>query len=175
MCGTFKRASVLNQSCFRVCVVLAILATPSGQNIPFLSDKPRNKAKTLQSLCLVTLCAMNVYELVHFLWGPSVEELVTNLVLVSSASPATTPLVYFLAVDKLTNALVYAFGWFYFEDSQQRVCSVYRRYCMCDCRSICGLTAACLFSPELFAHGLCYQVARVTLPVAHVEGCCARQ
>jgi hypothetical protein len=109
-----------------VCVVLAILATPSSQNIPFLSGK-RNKAKPLQSLCLVTLCAMNLYELVHFLWGPSVEKLVTNLVLVSSASPATSPLVYFLAVDKLTNALVYAFGWFYFEDSHQRVCSVHRR------------------------------------------------
>jgi hypothetical protein len=109
-----------------MCIVLTVVAAPaelSLQSIPFVSGH-KQPFKTLQSLAVMTLATASVWEAFQILqpvvWDEDVPSLVT-VVRTSTSSSAYTSVLYFLAVDKFTNAAVYAFSWFYMEENRQRV------------------------------------------------------
>lgn len=99
-------------------LVMGVLAMPqSFQSIPFLSGQQK-KAKTLQSLTLILLVLVSLWEAYRLLWL-SVSTSVQSLV--NTDSPLAIVPVTLLGVDYLTFAIIFAFGWFYFEGSSQRV------------------------------------------------------
>ena len=122
-----------------ILMVLSLLALPaSPNNLPFWSapryrqqqqqqqqQHSHNNKKTLQSLCLISLVLMNAGQAGHWLFragqrGEWPEVAASSLVRVDLTS-AVTPIVAFVVVDWCTNAVVHAFGWYYFTQSQQRV------------------------------------------------------
>jgi hypothetical protein len=108
-----------------MCIVLAVVAAPaelSRQSIPFFSGH-KQPFKTLQSLAVMTLATASVWEAFQLLQPVVWDEDVPSLVTIPASSSAYTSVLYFLAVDKFTNAAVYAFSWYYMEENRQRVSS----------------------------------------------------
>jgi hypothetical protein len=112
-----------------MCIVLTVVAAPtelSLQSVPFVSGH-KQPFKTLQSLAVMTLATASLWETFQLLQPVFWDEDAPPLLTVVASSSASTSVLYFLAVDKLTNAAVYAFSWFYMEENRQRVSQV--KYC----------------------------------------------
>jgi hypothetical protein len=107
-----------------MCIVMTVLASPSDTNsVPFFAGR-KQPYKTLQSLAVMSLGITNMWEAVQLLLPVVNGEpytAVASILNVTSASSATTAVIYLIAVDKITNAALYAFSWFYMEESRQRV------------------------------------------------------
>jgi hypothetical protein len=122
-----------------MCIVLTAVAAPavlSRQAIPFFSGH-KQPFKTLQSLAVMTLATASVWEAFQLLQPVFWDEDVPSLLTVPVSSSAYTALLYFLAVDKVTNASVYAFSWYYMEDNLQRVSSKYLLHASVQCSAVC--------------------------------------
>lgn len=110
-----------------MCIVLTVVAAPaeiSLQSVPFLSGR-KQPFKTLQSLAVMILATASLWEAIQLLRPAIWDEEVPSLLTVVTSSSAFTSVLYFLAVDKFTNAAVYAFSWFYMEENRQRVSQGY--------------------------------------------------
>jgi hypothetical protein len=109
-----------------MCIVLTAVAAPSDYSsltsVPFLSGQ-KQPAKTLQSLVIMTLGLASLWEAFQLL-QPLVDANAPALLTIEASSSAITSVLYFLAVDKITNAAVYFFSWFYMEENRQRVSTV---------------------------------------------------
>jgi hypothetical protein len=105
-----------------MCIVLTVVAAPadlSWRSLPFISGH-KQPYKTLQSLAVMTLATASLWEALQ-LMQPKASSLFLN---VTASSSAVTAVLSFLAVDKFTNAAVYAFAWYYMEENRQRVSQV---------------------------------------------------
>ena len=115
-------------------LVLTVLAAPDSKAfLPFAASVRPNSSKTLQSLALITASFHYMYQVFQTVVGPlllkslPIGHVVASIVVSEKdalVSPAATPLVYFIAVDKLTSALIFAFAWYHFAESHQRVSAV---------------------------------------------------
>ena len=124
-----------------VCLVLGMLALPTSRaNVPFWGSqiKMTSRKKTLPAMVLGGLAVLNLLQAVNYIGVTMESEWVVDWMLplqpesiyqlASSVSDddehlktAATPILYFLAVDCLTLALIFAFGWHALPDANQRV------------------------------------------------------
>lgn len=104
---------------------LSLVAIPSSDSIPFLAKNSFPREKTLQSLTLMSLAALNLFTCSQIL-GPIITkgetagalELLTKQ---TTSVTAITPILFFFGVDKFASAGIYVFSWYYFANEQQRV------------------------------------------------------
>jgi len=123
-------------------VVMGLLALPTSRaNVPFWGSQIKTtlRKKTLPAMVLGGLAVLNLLQAVNYMGVTMESEWVVDWMLplqpeaiyqlASSSSgnddeqlkTAATPILYFLAVDCLTLALIFAFSWHALPDANQRV------------------------------------------------------
>ncbi|GAX22920.1 hypothetical protein FisN_24Lh209 [Fistulifera solaris] len=103
---------------------LSLVAVPSRDTIPFLAKNTFPRETTLQSRTLVSLALFSLFAcsqiVFPILTKGKIAGVIESLSIQTTSIAGITPILIFFGVDKLANAGIYAFSWYYFSNEQQR-------------------------------------------------------
>jgi hypothetical protein len=104
-------------------ILFATCAPTSTQHLAFLPDRPWT-ARSLQSITLMGLAVASLWEIAHVVGNPDANWENSLLLTTTPLPEPARALVNFWMVDKLSMAILFAFGVVHFPEHTQRVSSI---------------------------------------------------
>lgn len=118
---------------FLLCIVLSITTLSGWSTWKQEHNHPRGTGKnyfqTLPNLCLIILFGASLYDAIQLIKDDTGLNSANSIIQVGDNNNndllqywyAAKPIVYFIANDKITNSMIYAYAWYFLNDYKQCV------------------------------------------------------